>query len=84
MAKVKKLDMLGVGAFCESLGLMLKAGISVSEAMDLLKQKDERNGVLEEGIEMMSKSLEAGGSLEQAMRETGLFPEYTLKMVSTG
>lgn len=84
MASAKKLDLLGVSAFCESLGQMIKAGISVNEAVDLLKQNDDKAGILEKNIEAMDRSLEQGSSLEKAMADTGIFPEYVLKMIATG
>ena len=38
MSKVKKLDSLGVSAFCESMGMMARAGIQTEEAIALLGQ----------------------------------------------
>ncbi|MBQ2582904.1 MAG: type II secretion system F family protein [Erysipelotrichaceae bacterium] len=84
MARNEKLDLLGVSAFCESLGLMVKAGIQVSEAIGLLEQKQEKNGILESSIESMEKSLEEGNSLKDAMEKTGLFPDYALRMIAMG
>ena len=36
----KTLDAAGVGAFCESMGMMLGAGIQVDEALALLSEND--------------------------------------------
>ena len=69
MARKEKLDLLGVSAFCESLGMMVKAGIPVSEAIGLMRQKDEGNGLLEENIASMQKSLEEGNTLQAAMEK---------------
>lgn len=35
---MKKLDNLGVSAFCESMGMMVRAGIQTDEAISLLEQ----------------------------------------------
>lgn len=84
MARKEKLDLLGVSAFCESLGMMVKAGIPVSEAIGLMRQKEEGNGLLEENIASMEKSLEEGNTLQTAMEKTGVFPDYATAMVKTG
>ena len=84
MAKKEKLDLLGVSAFCESMGMMIQSGIQLDEAISLFKQKDHKGGVLEENIEIMEKSIAEGKSLKTAMEECGIFPEYALKMIETG
>ena len=38
MAKQKQLDNLGVSAFCESMGMMVRAGIQTDEAVALLDE----------------------------------------------
>lgn len=84
MAKKEKLDLLGVSAFCESMGMMIQSGIQLDEAISLFKQKDHKGGVLEENIEIMEKLIAEGNSLKTAMEECGIFPEYALKMIETG
>jgi len=81
---MEKLNLLGVSAFCESLGMMMRSGIQVSEAVSLLGQSKAEKGILEENIEKMEKDLENGSSLTQAMKHTEIFPDYVLRMVETG
>lgn len=86
MAKQKKLDDLGVSAFCESMGMMARAGIQTDEAIALLEQgdTDREKGVLGNGITLMKKRIEEGRSLGEAMRDSGIFPEYALLLTTAG
>ncbi len=79
----KKLDELGVSAFCESLGMLLGSGIRIDEAVGLLRQR-KGGGVLETALQTMEPELEAGSNLGAAMEKTGVFPEYALKMIKAG
>ncbi len=80
----KKLDALGISAFCESMGMMLQAGIQTEEAVALLRQESRRPGPLETALREAQKELEGGVSLSTALEKTGLFPEYALRMVRAG
>ncbi len=80
----KKLDNLGVSAFCESMAMMVQAGIQTDEAIALLGQNHKGGGVLESAIGIMKEKTEQGSSLSDAMRESGVFPEYALQMITAG
>ena len=80
----KALDNLGVSAFCESMGMMLRSGIQTDEAISLLLQGKRRGGVLEQAMTVMKERIDAGSGLAVAMRESGVFPPYALQMVSAG
>ena len=84
MSKAKKLDNLGVSAFCESMGMMARAGIQTDEAISLLGQSDQTDGVLGHALTQMNGMIEQGESLGTAMEHTGIFPEYALQMVRAG
>ena len=84
MAKKGKLDLLGVSAFCESMGMMIRSGIQLDEAISLFRQKGHKGGLLEDNIEVMEKSIAQGNSLKTAMEQCGIFPEYALQMIATG
>ncbi len=78
----RKLDELAVSAFCESMAMMLGAGIRTDEAIALLRK--EGGGALEEALEVMEAVVERGGSLGAAMEQSGAFPEYARKMTAAG
>ena len=81
----RKLDNLGVSAFCESMGMMLRAGIQTDEAIDLLQSgKEPSGGVLGEGLAVMKTQVDQGRGLAAAMQESGMFPDYALRMVEAG
>ena len=70
-----------MGSFFENMGMMIKAGISVNEAVDLLKEEsEEEKSSLSNMYETMSSSMSIGSSLEEAMKETGEFPKYATDM----
>ena len=81
----KKLDELGVSAFCESMAMMIQAGIATDEAISLL-QSDRTlgSGVLEQGLPVMKEQIDQGFGLAAAMKESGIFPDYALQMIEAG
>ncbi len=81
----KQLDHMGVSAFCESMAMMLRSGIQVDEAVDLLQSsKTKTGGILEEGLKVMKTRVDEGEGLAAAMKASGIFPDYALQMVSAG
>ena len=81
----KKLDELGVSAFCESMAMMLQAGIQIDEAIDLLQSEHgSGTGVLEKGLAVMKKELDGSSGLADAMRKSGVFPDYAIQMIESG
>lgn len=80
----KKLDSLGVSAFCESMAMMVQSGIQMDEAVALLRQDSGKAGPLEQGLAKMQDWTEQGKRLSEAMEATGIFPEYAIRMVAAG
>ena len=80
----QKLDNLGVSAFCESMGMMIRSGIQTDEAVSLLQSAKSSGGVLEHGLAVMKEQVDQGSGLAAAMRESGIFPRYALQMVAAG
>ena len=54
----KKLNDLGVSAFCESMAMMVQSGIQMDEAVMLLMQERGRGGILEQGLAVMKEETE--------------------------
>ena len=80
----RKLDNLGVSAFCESMAMMIQSGIQTDEAVSLLHTGHRDGGMLEQGLGAMKSGLEEGKSLSAVMEECGIFPQYCLQMVKAG
>ena len=84
MKKNEKLSNLGISAFCESVAMMVHAGIPTDEAVSLLDQENKKEGPLGLALQDMHKAVEAGESLSQAMEDAGIFPEYAIRMLRAG
>ena len=81
----KQLDHMGVSAFCESMGMMVRSGIQVDEAVSLLQHgKTKTGGVLETGLAAMQEHVNAGEGMAEAKKASGIFPDYALQMVEAG
>ena len=85
MATEKKKGLLSyaeLGSFFENMAMMIKAGITVNEAAGLLKEETaaEKNA-LSAALDTLSDKLSEGFTLEEAMRETGSFPDYATDMI---
>ncbi len=81
----RKLDNLGVSAFCESMSMMIRSGVQIDEAVALLRQGGEREGgLLGHGLFVMQKEAEDGKCLSEAMEAAGIFPAYAVRMAAAG
>ena len=81
----KKLDDLGVSAFCESMAMMVQSGIQTDEAIALLQSdRTHSGGMLEQGLARMKEQVDQGCGLAEAMKASGIFPDYALQMVEAG
>lgn len=78
--KMKKKDII---RFSEKMAIMLKAGVSLSMAMDVLvdSEKNRRYRKIYRTIQM---DLFAGASLAESMRTFDAFPEMIVNMVASG
>lgn len=72
-----------VSAFCESIAIMLSAGIQTDEAVHLLGEKME-DATFKRVCESIYVSLMQGNNLAEAMDATGAFPAHVINMVGTG
>ena len=79
------MDHLGVSAFCESMAMMVQAGIQTDEAVALLQSgQSQTGGVLEQGLAVMKERVDQGCGLAKAMEAADIFPDYALRMVAAG
>ena len=70
-----------MGSFFENMGMMIKAGITPSEAVGLLKEESEDAGKSNADYEAMARKMSEGSSLEDAMKSSQAFPDYAVDMV---
>ncbi|MBQ6465830.1 MAG: type II secretion system F family protein [Oscillospiraceae bacterium] len=80
----KRLDELGVSAFCESMAMMIQAGIQTDEAVALLQSENRDGGMLEQGLSEMKTLIEQGSGLAEAMKSVEIFPDFAVRMIAAG
>ena len=83
MRKQKLLSNTEIASFCRQTAMIIKAGITPAEGMDILKQ-DTVNKEGQELLEQISSSCRQGNPFFQSLEETGLFPEYVIKLIALG
>ena len=82
--KSKALSYEEMGSFFENMGMMVRAGITAGEAVELLKddvREEMGEGALADVYAGMAESMQMGSSLEDAMKQAGAFPDYAVDMV---
>lgn len=82
--KKEMISNLGISALCESMMMMLQAGIQTDEAISLLLEDNRRNGVLAEALRQADGLVASGETVSQAFQETGVFPDYMVRMIAVG
>jgi len=70
-----------MGSFFENMGMMIKAGITPSEAVDLLQEESKESGHTNAAYESMSQNMSMGSSLANAMKDSNAFPQYAVDMI---
>ena len=77
------LDSSTLSAYCESVAIMLSAGIQTDEAIHMLGEnlEDER---FKRACDGVYAGLIAGKPLASAMHDTGAFPRYAIDTVAAG
>ena len=70
-----------MGSFFENMGMMIKAGITPSEAVGLLLEESKESGHPHTAYESMSRNMSMGSSLANAMKDSNAFPQYAVDMV---
>lgn len=69
--------------FFQTLGTLLKSGITLDEALGILK-KASGNVLLEEATEKLLVSVKRGGSLKKSLQKSQIFPGMVVQMVTVG
>lgn len=82
-ARQDTLSNLELSAFCEQMAMVLKAGISVTEGISIMKE-DAQTTAEKELLEKIYKKVQEEGTLAPALKETEVFPDYLCKMAQIG
>lgn len=71
-------------SFFENMGMMVKSGISVNEAITLLMEETPASDQnMKQTFSVMSDDLHMGKPFGDAMKDAGAFPDYAVDMVGT-
>jgi type IV pilus assembly protein PilC len=87
---ILKLPLLGilmrkiaVGMFTRTLGTLISSGVPMLEAMDITA-RGAGNAVVERAILQVRRAIEAGRTIVDPLRETGVFPNLVVQMIGVG
>ena len=81
--KVKQLSFPELAHFCEQMSMILKAGISSLEGIEMMEgdytSRKDQDLMLD-----IRLSMEETGELSSSMKKTGVFPDYMIDMIKLG
>ena len=69
--------------FVRTLGLMIKAGIPLSDAI-LVAKEVANNAVVSQAADMIQRSINSGGTITQAVRLNEIFPQSVVHAFAAG
>ncbi|HKI44146.1 MAG TPA: type II secretion system F family protein [Balneolales bacterium] len=69
--------------FCQTLGTLLKSGITLVESLEILK-KSSGNVVIEKATDDMVSSVKKGKSIKDTFNQSRIFPPMVVQMVTVG
>ena len=81
--KGKKIPARDMSVFCRQFASILKAGVSVINALEMLAEQTE-NKKLKEAIVNTQSNVEKGENLSDSMRQNDVFPSILIDMVRAG
>ena len=83
MKKTRLLSNTEIASFCRQTAMIIKAGITPAEGMNILKN-DTADKEGKELLEQISLSCRRGNPFFQALQDTGVFPDYVIKLIALG
>lgn len=81
--KIRPLSYLELSYFCGQMALILKAGISAIEGVEMMED-DFSSGKDLEIIDIILDNIHSTGQLSVGLAATGAFPDYMIHMVTIG
>lgn len=80
---IKQLNSYEISTFCRQMALLIKAGISPAESIEILMQdSNDKSGMKVLGT--ISNVLHSGEQFHIALDMSGVFPDYVIHMVTIG
>ncbi len=72
-----------ISALCKSIAMMLSAGVTASEAVDILFE-DCEDGLVKDSLKKLADDMTLTGSLGKAAQNTDIFPPYAAGIIDVG
>ncbi len=74
---------IGVARFTRTLGTLITSGVPMLEALNITAHT-AGNAVIEKAILEVRRAIEAGRTIVDPLRETGVFPNMVVQMIGVG
>ncbi len=74
---------IAVARFTRTLGTLISSGVPILEGLDITA-RTAGNAVVERSLQSVRKSLEAGRTLTEPLKETDVFPGMVTQMIGVG
>ena len=74
---------IAVARFTRTLGTLIASGVPILEGLDITA-RSAGNAVVERALQNVRRSLEAGRTLAEPLKETDVFPGMVTQMISVG
>ncbi|WP_026652055.1 type II secretion system F family protein [Butyrivibrio proteoclasticus] len=81
--RIKKLSSYEISNFCRQMALLIKAGISPAEGIDILID-DTKDSSSQKVLNKIAQVLHSGEKFHVALSMSDVFPEYVVHMVTIG
>ena len=79
----KKLNNYEIASFCRQMALLMKAGITPSDGIDILME-EQNDPAARKILSSISQVLSSGEKFHVALNMSGVFPDYVIHMVTIG
>ena len=83
MKEQRQLSNIEIASFCRQTAMIVRAGITLTEGMDILIN-DTLDPKGKEILRLIEDECNKGNSLHEAIEATGVFPEYVAKLIALG
>ncbi len=74
---------IGVARFTRTLGTLITSGVPMLESLNITA-RTSGNAVIEKAILEVRRAIEAGRTIVDPLRETGVFPNMVVQMIGVG
>ncbi len=74
---------IAVARFCRTLATLTSSGVPILESLDITA-RTSGNAIVEDAIIETRKSVEAGKTIVEPLRDSGIFPNMVVQMIGVG